>query len=83
MISLCYIFLENFFVILEISNIVSRDVAIKVCGKQHTFFACVEGFRFETTVMSLLEHPNIMKCYGANEKSSEPFIVMPLCRKYY
>jgi len=62
---------------------VSRDVAIKVCGKQHTFFACVEGFRFETTVMSLLEHPNIMKCYGANEKASEPFIVMPLCRMYY
>ena len=44
------------------------------------FFACVEAFRFETTVMSLLQHPNIMGCYGANETDPEPFIVMPLCR---
>ena len=45
------------------------------------FFTCEEAFRFETTVMSLLDHPNIMKCYGANPKDKSPFIIMPLLSK--
>ena len=43
------------------------------------FYTCIEDFRFEAAIMSVLEHPNIMKCLGANEKDREPFIVMPLC----
>jgi hypothetical protein len=60
-------------------------VAIKFCGKLGMFFTCAEAFRFETTLMTILDHPFIMKCYGANETHAEPFIVMPLQgeRKYF
>jgi hypothetical protein len=53
-------------------------VAIKFCGKMGMFYSCLEAFRFEVSVMSLLDHPNVMFCYGANETDPEPFIVMPM-----
>ena len=57
-------------------------MAVKFCGKMGMFYTDVESFRFETTVMSILDHPNIMTCYGANEKDPEPFIVMPIRGSY-
>ena len=55
-----------------------REVAIKVCGKLGLFNDGVESFRFEVALMSLIEHPNILQCLGANETDQEPFLVMPI-----
>ena len=43
------------------------------------FYGSKLEFLFEVAVMSLLEHSNILSCYGANEYGEEPFIVLPFC----
>lgn len=62
---------------------VCRDVAVKICGKMGMFYGSKLEFLFEVAVMSLLEHSNILSCYGANESGEEPFIVLPYCGKSF
>jgi len=59
----------------------NKEVAVKICGRMGIFFGTKTEFRFEVGVMSIVEHPNILTCYGANEKGQDPFIVLPLCEK--
>ena len=55
-----------------------REVAIKLCGKLGMFNDGVEAFRFEVTLMNLLDHPNVLTCLGANETDEEPFLILPI-----
>lgn len=54
-----------------------KDVVIKECSAEGVLFTSKPEIRVEVALMSMLNHPNIMVCLGANLSTSTPFFLMP------
>mmetsp|Transcript_14736 Transcript_14736/g.57797 ORF Transcript_14736/g.57797 Transcript_14736/m.57797 type:complete len:686 (+) Transcript_14736:34-2091(+) len=54
------------------------QVAVKVCQEGGMPFTTREEFLFEAGIMSMLSHPNVLPCFGANEAEDQLFVVMPV-----
>lgn len=53
--------------------------ALKQCSDQGIVFTSKDEFLTEVSIMSILDHPHVVKCHGANKDFSAPFFVMTMC----
>ena len=56
-----------------------QEIVIKKLGEKGAFYSSLRSVRTEIALMCLFDHPNIIRCIGANLTDDEPFLLMPKC----